>query len=566
MASKQRVLFLQLPQLDNDIAGTCENLPVAAAYLEHAARQQGEGAYYEFLHLPDAILQAGTQRLVEHIAALAPHVIACTVYLWNVEWTLRLLTQLHRRLPGLQSILGGPETAREHPFLFRRRVARIIVIGEGESVFPAILRGFRTGAQPDYTTVAVQSASGYRWGRRPPEAVDLEQAIPPVTLPACAPNADHMAYLEASRGCPMRCTYCRYPNLRRTLSFLKPSTVEARVRRLQRLGAREIRFTDPTFNAHPEFEAILRRLGRLNRSGTLRFFAEINGNRLTEAQADLLAAARFAELEIGLQSRDAAVLKAIRRPTDLPRLEQSVHWLLRRGITVTLDIMYGLPRQNVAEVIDSTTWALRFRTANIQCLQTLLLPGTELRARRAAWGMQASSAPPYAVTATDTMSAADFATVERLIAGHARLRSDVPTARLVGHRLPDLFADVVSVDAATSGPVPGGANRRAVIIRGPDLFGQRQRIALLVRRMVRQEPDTLFQFVLAVSHEEPLDLFDALIAALRSCPPHLTDRYAAVAAHGKLAARRLLVQLPRRRRLSPDWVKAADDLLGTAFF
>jgi hypothetical protein len=569
MVSKRKVLFLQLPQLDNDATGLNENLPVAAACLEQAARQEGEGRYHEFLHLPEPLLNAGSPRLIAHISDLAPDVIACTLYLWNLEWTLRLLKALHRRLPGLQSVVGGPETAREHPLLYRAGVAQVVVVGEGETVFPKILRALRTGVAADYSTVAFKTRRGYRWGHALPDPVDLERLPPPAALFTGGPDARGMAYLEASRGCPMRCTYCRYPHLRRTRSFLSPATVEARVRDLQRLGAREIRFTDPTFNAHPDFETILQRLVKLNRPHRLSFFAEINADRLSEHQADQLAAAHFVDIEVGLQSRDPEVLRAIRRPTNLPRLEEGVRRLTRRGIKVTLDVMYGLPLQTVAEVESSVKWALRFRSVNVQCLQTLLLPGTELRTRRKVWHIRAADRPPYAVTSTGTMCEADFRNVERMIAAHPRLSSDVPTVRLVGRTLPDLFAETVTVEnreLTTGGPVPGTGNRRAVCFKGGDLYGCRKAIGRFIRKAVRQEPDTLFQFVLAVDHEEPLDLLDDLIAVLRACPSHLNDRYTTVAAHGKLAARRLLIQLPGARRLSRDWINAAEDLLSGAFF
>jgi hypothetical protein len=76
----------------------------------------------------------------------------------------------------------------------------------------------------------------------------------------------------------------------------------------------------------------------------------------------------------------------------------------------------------------------------------------------------------------------------------------------------------------------------------------------------------LWQFVLEPAGEEPLDLFDTLIAVVRRQPPHLLDRYAAAALRGLVASRRILVHLPARRRLDPAWVTAVDDVLASAFF
>jgi radical SAM superfamily enzyme YgiQ (UPF0313 family) len=569
MAAKRKVLFLQLPQLDNDVSGPNENLHLAAAYLQHAAEQAGEGRHHQFFKIPESAQQGSTVKLVESILELKPDVIAATLYLWNIEWTLRLLKAVSAYLPQVRFVVGGPETAHEHPFLFQSRVAQAVVVGEGETVFPSILEAFRTGRSLDYSTVALLTPHGYRWGKTVPPPVDLATALPPPDYPACGPNTRGMAYVETSRGCPMRCTYCRYPHLRRTLSFLAPEAIEERVRALRRLGACEIRFIDPTFNAHPRSTEILQRLVRLNRSRKLCFFAELNADRITEEAADLLSAANFVDIEVGVQSRDAAVLREIRRPTNLDRLEEGVRRLSRRHIKVTLDLMYGLPRQGLDDLRHSLPWALRFRGVNVQCLQTLLLPGTELRARHGAWQIKSGKIPPYAVTSTRTLSPDDFRTIEEMIARHPRLRSDIATGRFVGRQLPDLFPEAIAVEAgsltAATMP-PGSGNRRAVMIRGANLFDSREALAGFIRRAIHAEPDTLFQFVLQPENEEPLDLLDTLIATLRRCPSHLLDRYASAAIANKMAARRILVRLPPAPRFDPDWIREAEELLAAAFF
>jgi radical SAM superfamily enzyme YgiQ (UPF0313 family) len=569
MPSKRKVLFLQLPQLDNDVSGPNENLPLAAAYLQHAAEQSEEGRHHEFYRIPEALQNSATPKLAEHIADLKPDVIAATLYLWNIEWTIRLLRIIQARLPGINTVVGGPEIAHAHPFLYRQGVAQVVVEGEGERVFPAILRAFRKGGQTDFSTVAFLTDQGYRWGQKTPDPVDLASALPPPAYPACGPNTRGMAYVETSRGCPMRCTYCRYPHLRRTLSFVDPEILEARVRALRRLGAREIRFIDPTFNAHPRSREILQRLARLNRSHALSFFGELMADRITEEDADLLAAANFVDVEVGLQSRDAVVLREIRRPTNLARLEAGVRRLTRRNIKVTLDVMYGLPLQGLDDLRHTLPWATRLRGVNVQCLQTLLLPGTELRVRRRAWRLTAAPRPPYAVTSTSTLAAADFRTIEDMISAHPRLRSDISTARFVGRVLPDLFPEEVAIEVSALDALkkaPGTGNRRALSIGGDDLFGGHKSLAAFISRAVRSEPDTLFQFVLTPLREEPLDLLDILITTLRRCPSHSLDRYAASANRNLMAARRVLIRVPPGQRLAPDWIREAEALLTGAFF
>lgn len=564
MAMRSKVLFLQLPQLDNDIRGESENVLLAAAYLQYAAEQKGEGRYYAFERLPEQLLACDNTVLIEAILDLNPAVIACSLYLWNIERTLRLMDRLRALRPGIKIILGGPEVADSHPFLFKHPAADAIVAGEGESVFPVLLEAFRTRHPVNYSNVAMKSDRGYHRGNRPAPAVSLTQQLPPPGYEACRPDHRGMAYLECSRGCPMHCTYCRYPQLRDAMSFLEPDDIIARVRALKRMGAREIRFVDPTFNSHPKFRDIIRRLALLNRSRRLAFFAELDAGRIQEDDAKILAEARFTEIEVGVQSRDPAVLKAVRRPTSLQRLDAGLRHLTQHRIKVTVDIMYGLPLQGPGDIRRSIRWALKVPRANVQCLQTLLLPGTELRECDRKWDLESLALPPYPVTRTSTLDHDGFRSVEAMIARNPRLRSDVPTAKFVARRL-DLFKERIKVRNGQMIPPPRG-NRRAYLFDGPDLFGRAQALATFISTEIEREPDCLFQFVLCPREEEPLDLLDVFIQAIRAKPSHLVDRYASVALNHKIASRRVMIRLPRNRALSSAWIREAEAVLDSAFF
>lgn len=565
MAVRQKILFIQLPQLDNDIHGDTENVPLAAAYLQYAAELEGENAYYDFQQLPAEAYTHDNPALLKEILRSKPDLISCTLYLWNIERTLRLMTEIRKLSPKIRILLGGPEAAYSHPFLYNNPVADAIAVGEGEVVFPALLRSFRTRSPVSFASVAVRTAKGYRWGKSPTPPVELAHQIPPPGYEACRPDAKGMAYLETSRGCPMRCTYCRYPHLRRSMSFLSPPDIMARIAALQKIGAREIRFVDPTFNAHPRFLEILNQLATFNRKGRLSFFAELNAGRLTDQEANLLEAAHFVDIEVGVQSRDAAVLKAIRRPTSLSRLDAGIKRLTSRRIKVTVDIMYGLPLQQVSEIRKSINWALKLPRVNIQCLQTLLLPGTELRDRQREWQIRSQSLPPYAVTGTSTMNRQAFQAIETIIAQHPKLRSDVPTPQFAARKL-DLFPEQIIVANPAERRLPGIQNRRAFLFQGPNLFAQRKDLGAFIQRAIRMLPDNLFQFVLVPQSEEPLDLLDELLTVMRRAPTHLNDRYASVALEDKIASRRLMILLPKGRAISKEWAAEAESILETAFF
>lgn len=564
---KRRIVFLQLPGLDNDLSDAQENVPLAARYLRHALRRSGEHSHYDTVATPPGTDTLDDAHLVEALAAQAPDVVAATLYAWNVERTLHVLRRLKRRRPSLLVAVGGPEVTPDHPFLYRTMVVDVAVSGEGEVVFPQILAALRKGARIDLRMVGRRAGRRFVWGRRATPPVTLREALPPV---ACIDPADArgVAYLETSRGCPLRCAFCCYHHRRRTLSCLAAGEVVERVSRLRRAGAREIRFIDPTFNANPEFTTILRRLARLNRDRGLRFFAELRADRVTAAHAALLADANVCEVEVGVQSRDAEVLRRVGRPTDLTALDRGVNALARAGIRLTLDVMCGLPGQSANDVRESLAWASSVRGARVQFLHTLLLPGTPLRAQRRGLRLRAQPRPPYRVLGTPWLAADTVRELQRLAEDRTGEAMDCRTARFVGTRLRGLFRDRTLVLVPGEAPprrLPGRENRRAMIFRGADLFAHRSALLAWVQRALRREPHVLWQFVLEPRHEEPLDLVDVLVEAIDDAPGHFLDRISIHADGPVRAARRVFVRLRSPAAFTRSWTQAAEDLLRAAF-
>ena len=88
----------------------------------------------------------------------------------------------------------------------------------------------------------------------------------------------------------------------------------------------------------------------------------------------------------------------------------------------------------------------------------------------------------------------------------------------------------------------------------------------MIREAVRNEPNILWQFVLAPSNEEPLDLIDLLAEELRHAPGHLNDRWIRFETGGRMATRRLFILLDKGRRYDADWIRASEMLLRSFFY
>jgi len=276
--------------------------------------------------------------------------------------------------------------------------------------------------------------------------------------------------------------------------------------------------------------------------------------------------ANFTEVEIGVQSIDPQVLQNVQRPGSVEKYAPAIRALTRAGVRATLDVMYGLPGQPLADVKRSIDWCLAFGDgAQVQCMQTLVLPGTLLRKKAGEWNIHSDSLPPYGVTQTADLSPDDIRDIEILLDEHPQLPADPVTPRFCSQRLAGLFREQHRIGTGQlDQPVPGRGNRRTLIVHGADLFGHRHAIGTLIDRAIGSEPHGLWQFVLEPESEEPLDLIDHLAACIRRHPPHLLDRFASASAFGLTVSRRLYVRA-KNNAVSNDWKTATESLLRESF-
>ena len=555
---KKRILFLQLPLLDNDTSAQRENFPFAGLWLSHALSQHSESAFWDVFPAPPAWDELDNRHLLQKILESGAEVVAFTLCLWNVERSLRIARLLQSSRPEMYLMAGGPEVAEDHPFLLEEPVFRALVTGEGDAVFPEILKGIRTGKMPLFENVLLAEDGGWKRGRQSPPPVDPASVQVPVELLRECIKMRPAVYVETARGCPLTCTYCRYHHLQKGVRVLPAEAAAQQVRQLRAAGAHEIRFVDPTFNARADFDRLLELLAEMNADRALGFFAELRADTLTPDQAARMARANFIDVEVGVQSIDPKVLRGIRRPANIAQVERGIRLLTGAGVNVTLDLMYGLPEQTPEDVFRSIEWARGLGPGiSIQCMQTLLLPGTDLRKQAEQYGIQAMPLPPYGVFSTPTLSEEDMASIEILLHDSPDLPADPVTSRFTGFRLTGLFKEQVEKGGRT--------NRRAVILRGRDLNARRKEICRLIAQAIARDPDMLWQFVLYPEGEEPLELLEAMIGTLRQQPPHLLDRYASANLSGQLASRRIFVRLKKGCSYDAAWRRQVEELLGRHF-
>lgn len=521
-----RVLLLQLPIPRHTFGLKTGNVPLGAACLKLAARGV-PGVEVDVL--PESLASyLGDAALLELLRRRQPDVVGFTVFSWNLERSLHVAGRL-KEGGGPRIVFGGPEITPDNR-LARSPAVDCRVFGEGEAVFRRLLSG-----PAAWKGRGVRARAG---------SDTFRAAESPYLCGLLEPELENIMLLETQRGCPYRCGFCFYNKSRPGLLFAEEAEVLRAVAWAVERRIGQVYLLDPSLNVRPGLKRLLTEIARLNASRAVRFFSEIRAEAVDDDLADRFAAAGFDWFEIGLQTTNPRALRLMRRPTRLPQVLAGAQRLKARGITPSIDLILGLPGDDLAGFMRSVDWVAENELQDdVQVFPLAVLPGTDFRRRRRELGLHAAPRPPYTVLRTGGFSPEDFLQAY----DYAESRFDT-----VFFPLPDLDASWRVGDRARPWSEPGlrvrvgGAAYTAKLIVARDqAIGAVRRAAgrltqpyqLLVAPGFREQDHRLLQEVLRLTttanpfsplevvffEPEALPRRAALLAAVRLMRPNFLD-------------------------------------------
>ena len=339
--------------------------------------------------------------VVEAILAYSPRVVGLGVYIWNSQASLEIVRLLKAVAPEVVVVLGGPEVSYETAEQPLAQVADYVITQEGDLAFAALCRQVLAGEPPVGPIIA---------GGTPP----LGELVLPYDELSDRDLEWRFVYVEASRGCPYRCSFC-LSALDKEVRAFDEDRLLAALDRLHERGARHFRFVDRTFNLKPESAIRLLNfwLERMTEAGLFVHF-EMVPDRFPEALREVVA--RFPpgaiQFEVGIQTFDAAVSRRIARPLRVDRVEANLTWLREHsGVHLHTDLIVGLPGEDLECFGRGFSQLVALRPHEIQVGILKRLRGAPVTGVGAEFGMQYSPEPPYEVVQT---AAVPFADMQRL--------------------------------------------------------------------------------------------------------------------------------------------------------
>lgn len=367
-------------------------------------------------------------RLVDAITAHAPELVAFSCYMWNSVALSQIARSLRERLPQARLVWGGPEIATDYLLegKYDDLAADFCVAGEGELTFLELLRHLSDG------TPALPEIDGLAWRERPGAAFTVNRkrasfkSLLEIPSPFLAGVVDDevllrsgvQANLETQRGCSLRCSYCIYHKDMNRISYSEVDRIADEITFVANKGVRDIHFVDANFGSDlTHAKAVMRAL--IERRFETRLLFELIPGFIDEELAQLFAEFNSLyewneiTLGVGVQTINVEVLRRMRRAIKVDRFERTFDLLQKYGIYAKIDLMIGLPGEDIASIeatLEYMLAKLRGSRAHLLCCHvTRGLPGTELLEIARQYGMRFSSLyEPHELVESPALPRADM--------------------------------------------------------------------------------------------------------------------------------------------------------------
>lgn len=352
--------------------------------------------------------------ILRTILEAGPTLVGFPVYVWNRLRVVQLATLLKQQAPEILLVAGGPEASGDPQGLAAAAPWTALILGEGDLSFAALVNELAQGrAEPIPGVWLVDDQSC------PPESAGaplrLEVLPSPWLSGLVQPTPEGGVLWEVSRGCAFGCDYCfEAASHKGGVRSYSRERLKAELALFCDIGVSQVWVLDATFNYPPQRGVALLELLH-ETAPQLHYHLEAKADFIDSQTASLLGRLSCS-VQLGLQSADPKVLRAVHRPLDLASLAEKVRLLDAYGIVYGFDLMFGLPRDSYAGFVRSLDTALGFLPNHVHIFPLSLLPGTRLARQRDRYQLIAAQQPPYEIVRSESWSEEDLSSSRILAA------------------------------------------------------------------------------------------------------------------------------------------------------
>ena len=574
-----KVLFVQLPPPRFSFSEAPSNIPLAAGFVSAALDATAQAPVSSEI-LESQIVDVFADRgLALEIIKRRPTIVAMTLYVWNVDRSLFLASNIKKLAPQTLILVGGPEVTPDNAWVMRHPSVDAGVFGEGESRIGPLVSALLRGDTPNLTGFFIKTPTGLHLNARPNPVWDLSLCRYPYLDRRISPSLDGALFLETVRGCPFHCRYCYYYKAFQGVREHPARSIDEVLAFAysEDSGVNEIYLMDPTFNMGPGFKKLARSMAGRRNPREIALHTELRADLLVPEDVILLKAAGLVSAEVGLQTVNLAALKQAGRTGDPERVARGVALLKDAGIEVTTGIILGLPGDTPDGFSATLEWLKHTGAYSVVHPFVLsVLPGTDFRAEAESLGIKFDTRPPYYAISTRTFAGADLKQAMLECESAFDMELDyIPPPSLVEQGSP-IVTDVDQVSYVSKWIVNLGASRwrdllSAVLRKASDPFTfwfkgnlDEKAIVFLMHEFADANPHACVNIALELDHPPDLRFFDKALQASAQPDHYLNKAYRPLYGAGEIISVNFWIVRPDpgdaglRDRISEDYASVAD--------
>jgi len=363
------------------------------------------------------------EQLLRNIMSEQADMVAFSCYIWNVEKTLRIASDVKKIAPDTRIVLGGPEVSFNIFELMHDNPAIDFVIkGEGEEVFRRLTTTLvKHGASnllerslAEIGNLYYRDGDDITSGPLSKHFIDLD-SIPSPFGAGLVDLKKPLVYYETSRGCPFSCAFCLSSAEGHVRSY-GMERIKSDLGLLMRHAIPNIKLVDRTFNFDPQrANSIWDFILEHNRDSHFHF--EIAADQLTDDNLEVLkrVPANMYRFEIGVQSASETTLLRVGRKANQGRIFETVRRLRSEtGIELHLDLIAGLPGEDFTGFLASLRAVADLDPHMIQIEPLKVLKGSAMREIASHDNYHFSGFPPYTILRNPWLTFADISRIETI--------------------------------------------------------------------------------------------------------------------------------------------------------
>ena len=314
-------------------------------------------------------------------------IIISTTFIYGKPALKQLVGDLRRMAPEAFIIAGGPfihfsyllsQRAKEPGYLSPEAnevfffledeeesgVDLFVISPHGEDILCHALKQIRqSGKVADLPNTAHRESGGYRFGVQT-ESLPCNHPIDWQALPA-AFFTSGVVPMQASSGCPYHCAFCNFVRDRKQATVKPLEAMIAEMKAAAARGARYVWFVDDNFRlGKRDLTAVCERL--IQEDLGLKWMTFIRAGTVDETDIDLLRRAGCIEVQLGLESADAQVLRNMNKQAVPELYHRVLAKLLDGGINCSCYLIFGFPGETDESAMRTIDFMRRHDAAQAQ--------------------------------------------------------------------------------------------------------------------------------------------------------------------------------------------------------